>query len=143
MIEAGRLLEPLRRMHDSIRDAVVSATERQQLEELADIRRDSEGDTIYAIDVVSEEMLLGFFEELARQHSFVLIAEGSKPDVAVAAKAMQAIAAAGFSGRADETLSTVAGEPKKITLIGIGKAESLTRPRGSGHRLPQPRPPLT
>ena len=59
-------------------------------------------------------------------HLFVLIAEGSKPDVAVAAKAMQAIAAAGFSGRADESLSTVAGEPKKITLIGIGKAESLT-----------------
>src|SRR3954449_2510499 len=59
-------------------------------------------------------------------HLFVLIAEGSKPDVAVAAKAMQAIAAGGFSGGADESLSTVAGEPKKITLIGIGKAEALT-----------------
>src|SRR5437660_6208242 len=57
-------------------------------------------------------------------HLFVLIAEGSKPDVAVAAKAMQAIAAAGFSGRADESLSTVAGEPKKITLVGVGKAEA-------------------
>src|SRR5437764_7818208 len=59
-------------------------------------------------------------------HLFVLIAEGAKPDVAVAAKAMQAIAAAGFSGRADESLTTVAGEPKKITLIGVGKAEALT-----------------
>ena len=59
-------------------------------------------------------------------HLFVLIAEGARPDVAVAAKSMQAIAASGFAGRADESLSTVAGEPKKITLIGIGKAESLT-----------------
>ena len=59
-------------------------------------------------------------------HLFVLIAEGARPDVAVAAKSMQALAASGFAGRADESLSTVAGEPKKITLIGIGKAESLT-----------------
>jgi leucyl aminopeptidase len=57
---------------------------------------------------------------------FVLIGEGSKPDVTIAAKAMQAIATAGFTGRADETLSTVAGEPKKITLVGIGNPESLT-----------------
>ena len=59
-------------------------------------------------------------------HLFVLIAEGSKPDVASAAQAMQAIAAAGFTGRAEESLTTVAGEPKKITLVGIGKLESLT-----------------
>ena len=38
--------------------------------------RDEEGDTIYAIDVVSEDMLLEFFEGLSRDHSFVLIAEG-------------------------------------------------------------------
>jgi leucyl aminopeptidase len=59
-------------------------------------------------------------------HLFVLIAENSKPDVAMAAKAMQAIAAAGFTGRAEESLTTVAGEPKKITLVGIGKEEALT-----------------
>src|SRR5882757_7634408 len=59
-------------------------------------------------------------------HLFVLSAEGSKPDVGIAAKAMQAIAAAGFTGRADESLTTVAGEPKKITLVGVGKEESLT-----------------
>jgi len=66
----------LRGLHDRIRDAVVAATERQSQDELADIRRDDEGDTIYAIDVVSEEMLLEFFEGLSREHSFVLIAEG-------------------------------------------------------------------
>ena len=70
------LIQPLRQLHDRVRDAVVAATERQRLDELANIRRDEEGDTIYAIDVVSEDMLLEFFEGLSRDHSFVLIAEG-------------------------------------------------------------------
>lgn len=76
MIDAGDLLEPLRRIHDGIRDAVVTATERQHLDELAHVDRDNEGDTIYAVDAISEETLLELFEELARQYSFVLIAEG-------------------------------------------------------------------
>ncbi|MEA2237385.1 MAG: leucyl aminopeptidase [Thermoanaerobaculia bacterium] len=59
-------------------------------------------------------------------HLFVLIAENGHPDVAVAAQAMKAIGNAGFTGKADESLSTVAGEPKKITLLGIGKQEELT-----------------
>ncbi len=59
-------------------------------------------------------------------HLFVLIAENSKPDVAVAAQAMKAIADAGFTGKAEESLTTVAGEPKKITLLGIGKQEAIT-----------------
>jgi fructose-1,6-bisphosphatase/inositol monophosphatase family enzyme len=70
------LLHALRQLHNRVRDAVVAATERQRLEELADIRRDEEGDTIYAIDVVSEDMLIEFFEGLSRDHSFILIAEG-------------------------------------------------------------------
>jgi leucyl aminopeptidase len=59
-------------------------------------------------------------------HLFVLIAENSKPDVAVAAQAMKAISDAGFTGKAEESLTTVAGEPKKITLLGIGKQHELT-----------------
>jgi leucyl aminopeptidase len=59
-------------------------------------------------------------------HLFVLIAEDGKPDVAMAAKAMQAIAAAGFTGKEGDSLTTVAGEPKKITLFGIGKEDSFT-----------------
>jgi fructose-1,6-bisphosphatase/inositol monophosphatase family enzyme len=70
------LIQPLRRLHDRVRDAVIEATERQKLDELADIRRDDEGDTIYAIDVVSEDLLLELFGGLSRDHSFVLIAEG-------------------------------------------------------------------
>jgi fructose-1,6-bisphosphatase/inositol monophosphatase family enzyme len=70
------LILSIRLLHNRVRDAVVAATERQRLDELADIRRDEEGDTIYAIDVVSEDMLIEFFEGLSRDHSFILIAEG-------------------------------------------------------------------
>jgi fructose-1,6-bisphosphatase/inositol monophosphatase family enzyme len=76
MSDVNMLLEPLRQIHDGIRGVVVAATERQQLDQLAGIARDAEGDTIYAIDAVSEARLLDSFEELGRRHSFVLIAEG-------------------------------------------------------------------
>jgi leucyl aminopeptidase len=59
-------------------------------------------------------------------HLFVLIAENSHPDVASAGGAMKAIADAGFTGKAEESLTTVAGEPKKITLLGIGKQDAFT-----------------
>lgn len=70
------LWETVLTIHTTIRDAVVRATENQQPAELAEVHRDDEGDTIYAIDKVSEDRLLTLFEELARRHSFVLIAEG-------------------------------------------------------------------
>ena len=68
-------------------------------------------------------------------HLFVLIAEGSTPHVDVAAKAMQAIAAAGFTGRAEDTLTTVAGEPKKITLVGIGHRLAQQSDEALQHRI--------
>jgi fructose-1,6-bisphosphatase/inositol monophosphatase family enzyme len=75
--DALALLAPLRALQESIRDAVVAATERQgELRELSEIRREESGDTIYAIDVVGEDLLLRFFETLSLTHSFVLIAEG-------------------------------------------------------------------
>jgi fructose-1,6-bisphosphatase/inositol monophosphatase family enzyme len=70
------LLDPLRELHTQIRDAVVEATEQQHLDSLSSIHREEDEDTIYAIDVVSEQRLLELFEKLSRQHSFVLIAEG-------------------------------------------------------------------
>ncbi|MBI4472080.1 MAG: inositol monophosphatase [Acidobacteria bacterium] len=76
MKDAASLLEPLRNIHNAIRDTVIHATEKRLLDELAGIRREEEGDTIYAIDAVSEDKLLELFNELARDHSFVLIAEG-------------------------------------------------------------------
>lgn len=72
------LLEPLRDLHIAIREAVVDATEKQSVRQLSEIHREQEGDTIYAIDAVSESVLLRHFEHLSQKHSCVLIAEGLK-----------------------------------------------------------------
>ena len=75
--DVRELLDPIRRLHEQIRDAVVLACERAALEDLAGIAREEEGDTIYAIDRVSEELLIEFFErEVAPATPLVLIAEG-------------------------------------------------------------------
>lgn len=71
------LLEPIRRLHELIRGAVVEACERSAVETLASVEREEEGDTIYAVDRVSEELLVEFFErEVARSTPVVLIGEG-------------------------------------------------------------------
>jgi fructose-1,6-bisphosphatase/inositol monophosphatase family enzyme len=71
------LLAPLLRLHAEIRAAVVAATERSAEEALAAIAHDAEGDTIYAVDRVSEELLVEFFaKEVAPWAPLVLIAEG-------------------------------------------------------------------
>ena len=76
--DAVALLAPLRRLHERVRDEVVATCERAALEDLARVDDDmSAGDTIYAIDRVSEELLLEFFEhEVAPKTPHVLIAEG-------------------------------------------------------------------
>ncbi|HKV83755.1 MAG TPA: inositol monophosphatase [Ktedonobacterales bacterium] len=74
-----RLLVQLRALHDEIRAAVVSQAERQAIEALAAVVEDDapDGDTIFAIDRVSEERLVAYFErEIAPTRSLVLIAEG-------------------------------------------------------------------
>ena len=76
MSDAQRLLQPLLELHGRIRDGIVTATERQHIEALAAVDRDTPGDTIYAIDVVAEEILTRFAEALSREHAFVLVAEG-------------------------------------------------------------------
>jgi fructose-1,6-bisphosphatase/inositol monophosphatase family enzyme len=77
MLPIESLLSPLRTLHDKIRDAVVAACEQAALEELASVAREEEGDTIYAVDKVSEELLIEFFErEIAPHTPVVLIAEG-------------------------------------------------------------------
>lgn len=78
MSDISNLLGPIRRIHERVRDAVVAECERAQLEQLSAVSDDeSEGDTIYAIDRVSEELLVELFEkELASIAPLVLIAEG-------------------------------------------------------------------
>ena len=71
------LIDPLKRLHSLIRDAVVKSFERSAIEDMAAIAREEEGDTIYAVDRVSEELLIDFFnEEIASVVPVVLIAEG-------------------------------------------------------------------
>jgi fructose-1,6-bisphosphatase/inositol monophosphatase family enzyme len=73
-----RLLDPIRRIHELVRDAVVRECEQAAVEQLAEVSDDaSEGDTIYAVDRVSEELLVELFEsEVANIAPLVLIAEG-------------------------------------------------------------------
>ena len=75
--DVSRLLEPLKRLHQRIREEVVRSCEQSALEDLAAVAREEEGDTIYAVDQVSEDLLIEFFEsELETFGSLVLIAEG-------------------------------------------------------------------
>lgn len=72
------LLRPIRRIHERVRDVVLAECQKAELEQLAEISDDeSPGDTIYAVDRVSEDLLVDLFEqELARFAPLVLIAEG-------------------------------------------------------------------
>jgi len=74
--DPGLLLTTILEWHGHVRDAVVAATEQQAIETLAAVDRDEAGDTIYAIDVVSETVIERLAEVLGREQSFVLIAEG-------------------------------------------------------------------
>ena len=74
--DAAALLAHLRAIHDAIRDAVVAACEQSSMEQLAVPLGDEGGDTIFAVDRVSEAVLLEQFAQLATRWSFVLVAEG-------------------------------------------------------------------
>ena len=77
LIDATVLLEPIRRLHAGMRDAVVASCEDAALEDMARVSRDGEGDTIYAVDRVSEERIVDFFaREIAPRAPLVLVAEG-------------------------------------------------------------------
>jgi hypothetical protein len=76
-VELPELLTAIRTLHEKIRGAVTAACESSELEELARVAADIEGDTIYSVDRVSESVLLDFFErEVACHVPIVLIAEG-------------------------------------------------------------------
>lgn len=65
------------RLQERISLAVVEVCERSALEELSAIAQEEEGDTIYAVDRVSEELLIEFCErEIASLAPIVLVAEG-------------------------------------------------------------------
>jgi fructose-1,6-bisphosphatase/inositol monophosphatase family enzyme len=71
------LVESLRRLHERIRADVVDACEKSELTALSAVAREEEGDTIYAVDRISEELLVEFIDrEIATHFPVVLVAEG-------------------------------------------------------------------
>ncbi len=58
-------------------------------------------------------------------HLFVLLAEGAKPKE-LSKSVLEAIKGSGFTGRADESITVLGDEPRKLTLIGLGKEDALT-----------------
>lgn len=77
MTEIEALLNPIRHLHTLIRDAVVAACEQAVVEDLSRIAHEAAEDTIYAVDRVSEDLLVDYFEhQVAPQTPLVLIAEG-------------------------------------------------------------------
>ncbi len=72
------LLSSIRRIHERVRDAVLAECQKAELDQLAEVSDDeSEGDTIYAIDRVSEHLLIELFEQDgARLAPLLLVAEG-------------------------------------------------------------------
>ena len=74
------------------------------------------------------EVLINADPKLSKlDHLFVLLAEGDKPRVAVAEKAVRkSLDSSGFGGRSEETLTILNGDAKKLTLVGLGKRDKLS-----------------
>ena len=72
-----QLLRPIQQLHEIIRDSVVAACENSSLEQMSEIAFEADDDTIYAIDKISEDILIDFFsKQISPQTPIVLIAEG-------------------------------------------------------------------
>jgi len=78
--DSADLLTQLRAIHADIRDAVIGACAEKAADDLATPSGDEVGDTIYAIDRVSETVLVERFTSLAARWSCVLVAEGIGAD---------------------------------------------------------------
>ncbi|HEY5956115.1 MAG TPA: hypothetical protein VIV60_06170 [Polyangiaceae bacterium] len=71
------LLEPIRDLHRSIRDRVLAASELQGIDALSTVAKDHDGDTLFAIDAISDVVLVEELEPIARLHGgIVLVGEG-------------------------------------------------------------------
>ncbi|MEO8360901.1 MAG: inositol monophosphatase [Vicinamibacteria bacterium] len=94
MTDPSALLAPILRIQAAIRDAVVAACEEATGDLLSHVDRDGEGDTIYAVDRISEDRLIELFEtEVASIAPIVLLAEGLPPEGVVLPRGTSAEAA--------------------------------------------------
>jgi len=76
MRDPQALLHTILALHAEVRDDIVAATERRSAESMAAVDRDGAGDTIYAIDTIAESIVDRFAEALARDRTFIMVAEG-------------------------------------------------------------------
>jgi hypothetical protein len=77
MADPEWLLQPIREIHGEIRDLVVSRCEQSRLEEMSEVVEEGGGDTLFAIDRISEARLVALFDErIASRAPMVLIGEG-------------------------------------------------------------------
>lgn len=77
-METGLFIQLIRAIHEEIRDAaVVAACESGPRKEIAAVVEDGQGDTIYAVDRISETVLVDLFDKKIASHDpILLIAEG-------------------------------------------------------------------
>jgi fructose-1,6-bisphosphatase/inositol monophosphatase family enzyme len=77
MTASHPLLVPLRELHRKLRSLVLAACHERTTEELSSVADDGQGDTIFAIDKIGEELLVKELSETAAAHGgIVLVAEG-------------------------------------------------------------------
>lgn len=76
-LDTDWLLTSIRAIHSEIRARVTAACEASTLIALSEVAEDGDGDTIYAVDRISEDALVELFDrEIAAHVPIVLIAEG-------------------------------------------------------------------
>ncbi len=74
---SGQVFQAIQRLHRQIRAELWQTCQKSSVAELSAVADDAEGDTIYAIDRVSEQLLVTAFAELAANvGGIVLVAEG-------------------------------------------------------------------
>lgn len=76
--DAPDLLDRLRAIHRRLRDAVVDACEQanDDVDRLARVAGDAAGDTVFAVDRVTDALLEDLFAPVARKWPLLLVAEG-------------------------------------------------------------------
>jgi fructose-1,6-bisphosphatase/inositol monophosphatase family enzyme len=80
MRDEPALIETVKAIHEAIRDEVVAACARASGDELAAVAGKQAGDVIYAVDRLSERVLVDRFAALASRWPCLLVAEGLGTD---------------------------------------------------------------
>ena len=81
MDKLSQIADSIEKLHEIIRDKVLSTCENSSLQQLSEVVHEGKGDTIYSIDRISEELIVEYFEaEVVDIAPVILIAEGISED---------------------------------------------------------------